>query len=117
MDNAYRQEACRVSKKSTSGVSILVLLDNAYRPKIRRYPKARREGFQSLFFWIMPTGADARFREIVAISQVSILVLLDNAYRRLWSWQRSLVSGVSILVLLDNAYRPAKSNIFSSLPA
>ena len=40
-------------------VSILVLLDNAYRPVRVADTGMERIEFQSLFFWIMPTGSKA----------------------------------------------------------
>ncbi len=77
------------------GVSILVLLDNAYRLRYSHLRPGRR-------------------------LQVSILVLLDNAYR-LACTQGAIGSAavclvVSILVLLDNAYRPS-AFIFSRVPS
>ena len=109
-------------------VSILVLLDNAYRRYTFLGGDALEE-FQSLFFWIMPTGPkrcnatslEHRFQSlffwimptgrwrlswILSAPEVSILVLLDNAYRP--NIVLPMIQGiiVSILVLLDNAYRP-----------
>ncbi len=60
--------------------------------------------FQSLFFWIMPTGYSSILATAI-LFWVSILVLLDNAYRRLTSQGHRGSGRVSILVLLDNAYR------------
>ena len=64
----------------------------------------RRKKFQSLFFWMMPTGL-MDLQIAFGHCQVSILVLLDDAYRqKVWP---SCLPGyfVSILVLLDDAYR------------
>ena len=62
-------------------VSILVLLDDAYRQVSDRFNYSILSWFQSLFFWMMPTG-----KTWLAVSPdniaVSILVLLDDAYRR-----------------------------------
>ena len=63
-------------------VSILVLLDDAYRPP----------------------GLSERPRT----KTVSILVLLDDAYRQLTQGLSLPQDSVSILVLLDDAYRHAK---------
>ena len=61
-------------------VSILVLLDDAYRPKCPTLVAESVKVFQSLFFWMMPTGAEG-FKDDVVLVLVSILVLLDDAYR------------------------------------
>ena len=64
-----------------SRVSILVLLDDAYRP----YPE------------------ECKPKPVVV---VSILVLLDDAYRPIcYQFLGLLFRKVSILVLLDDAYR------------
>ena len=62
-------------------VSILVLLDDAYRllPSLSSFLK--HSLFQSLFFWMMPTGGFWQTRAFCYVV-VSILVLLDDAYRR-----------------------------------
>ncbi len=89
----------------TARVSILVLLDNAYRQYLPRVLDEGEEVFQSLFFWIMPTGQEQVYSPSLDPT-VSILVLLDNAYRRcLRKSLRNSINEVSILVLLDNAYR------------
>ena len=62
-------------------VSILVLLDDAYRLEELKQEEKFLAGFQSLFFWMMPTGI-ALGGVITQILEVSILVLLDDAYRR-----------------------------------
>jgi len=61
--------------------------------------------FQSLFFWMMPTGLSFRVRQRPC-SRVSILVLLDDAYRQYTDAGKVKTQLVSILVLLDDAYRP-----------
>ena len=62
-------------------VSILVLLDDAYRQLDRNTVIRGIDKFQSLFFWMMPTGK--YFKNIESSKNiVSILVLLDDAYRR-----------------------------------
>ena len=61
--------------------------------------------FQSLFFWMMPTGINTSLF-LLKSSAVSILVLLDDAYRLSQYICPSMVdTQVSILVLLDDAYR------------
>ena len=49
---------------------------------LRELRKSIVAGFQSLFFWMMPTGGVLQFAELIGY-KVSILVLLDDAYRRL----------------------------------
>ena len=85
-------------------VSILVLLDDAYRHF--NLPSALHSSplFQSLFFWMMPTGK-CRHRYKRGHTKVSILVLLDDAYRPRLRTIMSKLNAVSILVLLDDAYR------------
>ena len=61
-------------------VSILVLLDDAYRPGDPNLMKIIEAEFQSLFFWMMPTGYAFVYSQESNIF-VSILVLLDDAYR------------------------------------
>ena len=61
-------------------VSILVLLDDAYRRNIRCINRELKIQFQSLFFWMMPTGLLSFCHQGMSI-RVSILVLLDDAYR------------------------------------
>ena len=61
-------------------VSILVLLDDAYRQSTRPFNCLDDMSFQSLFFWMMPTGGPVLIMEIRNLV-VSILVLLDDAYR------------------------------------
>ena len=111
-------------------VSILVLLDDAYRLKMGKAERIIALMFQSLFFWMMPTGLFGKGIHCGAM-KVSILVLLDDAYRH-WrtpsperrhicfnpcssGWCLPALSAfsirkpsrsVSILVLLDDAYRP-----------
>ena len=86
-------------------VSILVLLDDAYRPAKYLTGRLKPERFQSLFFWMMPTGSGALSIPDYA-DNVSILVLLDDAYRPFDYWiDDEPIAKVSILVLLDDAYR------------
>ena len=64
-----------------------------------------RAVFQSLFFWMMPTGYVTR-KVCLSLLVVSILVLLDDAYRLDRKGRQGLCDwDVSILVLLDDAYR------------
>ena len=92
-------------KVDCPAVSILVLLDDAYRLEERGQDPELYPRFQSLFFWMMPTGW--RILDIVSdISEVSILVLLDDAYRPCFNPDLFIIPNVvSILVLLDDAYR------------
>ena len=61
--------------------------------------------FQSLFFWMMPTGTISCVVQNLHTT-VSILVLLDDAYRQSTIMLENRKRHVSILVLLDDAYRP-----------
>ena len=56
LDDAYRQLTQGLSLPQDS-VSILVLLDDAYRNYAPVQGAFRGIVFQSLFFWMMPTGA------------------------------------------------------------
>ena len=66
--------------RCASLVSILVLLDDAYRLEPHTQSADQWMGFQSLFFWMMPTGSSL-FSFLCFKISVSILVLLDDAYR------------------------------------
>ena len=104
LDDAYRRpnEPCQRTRPL---VSILVLLDDAYRLLAMLSSPSPKILFQSLFFWMMPTGAlDDGAR--LPYRPVSILVLLDDAYRRRHIVSHLRLHMVSILVLLDDAYRP-----------
>ena len=93
-----------IGANSWYSVSILVLLDDAYRPMapgfriglkvcfnpcssgwclpalpLAWWSNAGRM-FQSLFFWMMPTGQAKEKKKLESLN-VSILVLLDDAYR------------------------------------
>ena len=128
LDDAYRRVASWRSL-GEDHVSILVLLDDAYRQPTQTLCRLDhrgfnpcssgwclpamislnelpgREKFQSLFFWMMPTGI--KIALIASNSAlVSILVLLDDAYRQFWRILWKSFFWVSILVLLDDAYRP-----------
>ena len=61
-------------------VSILVLLDDAYR-LIEGYAAVFNTWIQSLFFWMMPTGIKGLLF-LLFNPMDSILVLLDDAYRQ-----------------------------------
>ena len=65
-------------------VSILVLLDDAYRQEGPGLIIGKVIEFQSLFFWMMPTG-QCEHHPLLCLHQVSILVLLDDAYRLIYS--------------------------------
>ena len=67
-------------------VSILVLLDDAYRQIDSLFYLGCIAMFQSLFFWMMPTGTCGLFG-CVLLLPVSILVLLDDAYRQKLRWR------------------------------
>ena len=110
-------------------VSILVLLDDAYRPATVVWALHFLKMFQSLFFWMMPIGltlhswygsetgfnpcssgwclsASIARTKTRRENEVSILVLLDDAYRLRVGFSLPHLGAVSILVLLDDAYRP-----------
>ena len=71
----------------TYEVSILVLLDDAYRLLALDIFLFQEPEFQSLFFWMMPTGMVLVAGNVRSI-YVSILVLLDDAYRRISGGKR-----------------------------
>ena len=68
-------------------VSILVLLDDAYRRLDHTVETELLIEFQSLFFWMMPTGKSLLGFSLPQIP-VSILVLLDDAYRLVPRWDQ-----------------------------
>ena len=103
LDDAYRHSII-VSPSPQLVVSILVLLDDAYRQYAPPPSEVLLLRFQSLFFWMMPTGSKLS-RSFIGSFSVSILVLLDDAYRLLRSQVGEFPGSVSILVLLDDAYR------------
>ena len=123
-------------------VSILVLLDDAYRRWAKEKRWATLLGFQSLFFWMMPTGAGASATRVSSIPFQSLFFWMmptggdytDNNYwqcnrfQSLFFWMMptgmKIASGriheksVSILVLLDDAYRPedvSTSSVYSTV--
>ena len=57
LDDAYRRSPS-TWKGFFIAVSILVLLDDAYRPDIDQEKAFAALWFQSLFFWMMPTGTE-----------------------------------------------------------
>ena len=56
LDDAYRPYITTRRSQSEVFVSILVLLDDAYRLNATATADISSLGFQSLFFWMMPTG-------------------------------------------------------------
>ena len=79
LDDAYRRE-CSGLAVERELVSILVLLDDAYRLAHTGHTNFPTKKFQSLFFWMMPTGIKYSIGPYCNFG-VSILVLLDDAYR------------------------------------
>ena len=111
-------------------VSILVLLDDAYRHCSGRAETALLASFQSLFFWMMPTGPMPIFMDYTPLTgfqslffwmmPTGLVPTRDKTeafkFQSLFFWMMPTGSlsipflifakAVSILVLLDDAYRP-----------
>ena len=85
-------------------VSILVLLDDAYRPQSKRNRSWISWSFNPCSSgWCLPAWQPQLAFSL--FDHVSILVLLDDAYRLIYTATKIPLQDVSILVLLDDAYR------------
>ena len=97
------------------GVSILVLLDDAYRLIVRYDDDSGIKQFQSLFFWMMPTGLRAEQGEKKQKIMFQSLFFWMMPTGQQPTYSEKYVNMVSILVLLDDAYRPT-SALTSAFP-
>src|SRR4029077_124759 len=93
------------------GVSILVLLETAF--KLTRETAARLTAFafQSLFSWKRPSSRTGSCG-CVGRKTVSILVLLETAFKPRRRPVDLRVGEVSILVLLETAFKPRRVEAF-----
>ena len=75
LDDAYRQIHAQIEEMNRHNVSILVLLDDAYRLIAGCLAQIIPDEFQSLFFWMMPTGPS-----------LILTRSFDSAFQSLFFW-------------------------------